>query len=520
MWSCDWKTLKQNNSDVSDTIKQLEIPKPLNPREAFFGGRTEAFKLGCEKPNIAYEDVTSLYPWVNFTMEYPVGHPEFITSNFDQDLENYFGIIKCTVLPPKDLYIPVLPMHCGPTKKLIFPLCKSCADSFQTSLCTHNEKDRAITGTWFTEEVKLAVSKGYRMVKIWTVWNFKERTTDLFKDYVKTFYKKKLLSSPISFSSTEDLEKYIKDVQEKEGIEILPEEAKFESNPGLRQLTKLMLNNLWGRFGMRENLPTSRFVSQFEQLVKLINDPEIDITGIRLVSDKILQVISKKTNEDFLTTSKDTNIFIAVTTTAWARIRLYKELDITKERTLYCDTDSIIYEKVSDPTKNLVIGNFLGEMTNELDSDDSIVDFVSGGPKNYAYRTKKGKSVVKVKGFTLNSANAPAFAFQNVKNLILSGVHNNRKREHSIERNEQIPAKRRKMVTDAQKTVFSEQHAHFNQEAHALYTDQGISVYNPRRIFRTRDWSLLQKPEQKLYSFCFDKRIVLTNNDTLPYGHI
>jgi hypothetical protein len=352
------------------------------------------------------------------------------------------------------------------------------------------------------------------------VWNFKERTTGLFKEYVKTFYKKKLLSSPMSFTTDAELDNYIAQVLEKEGIDIQPEDQ-FAPNPGLRQLTKLMLNNLWGRFGMRENLPTSNFVSQFEKLVKMVNDPEIEVTGVRIVSDKILQVISKKNSEDFLATSKDTNIFIAVTTTAWARIRLYKELDVTKERALYCDTDSIIYEKAQDPSKNLIIGNFLGEMTNELDENDCIVDFVSGGPKNYAYRTKKGKAVVKVKGFTLNAANTQAFAFQNVKHLILSGVHNKRKHPDEIERNELIPAKRRKLFTEGQRALFAEQHEQIGKdEAHALHTEQGISVYNPRRIFRTRDWSLLQKPEQKLYSFCFDKRIVLSNNDTLPYGYM
>ena len=44
----------------------------------------------------------------------------------------------------------------------------------------------------------------------------------------------------------------------------------------------------------------------------------------------------------------------------------------------------------------------MGELTNELDQDDHITTFVSGGPKNYGYQTKKGKTVCKVRGFTLN----------------------------------------------------------------------------------------------------------------------
>ena len=48
------------------------------------------------------------------------------------------------------------------------------------------------------------------------------------------------------------------------------------------------------------------------------------------------------------------------------------------------------------------LGDYLGELTNELDDEDHITTFVSGGPKNYAYQTKNGKTICKVRGFTLN----------------------------------------------------------------------------------------------------------------------
>ena len=47
----------------------------------------------------------------------------------------------------------------------------------------------------------------------------------------------------------------------------------------------------------------------------------------------------------------------------------------------------------------------LGEWTDELNGD-YIEEFISTGPKSYAYRTSKGKIVCKVKGFTLNYKNA------------------------------------------------------------------------------------------------------------------
>ena len=42
------------------------------------------------------------------------------------------------------------------------------------------------------------------------------------------------------------------------------------------------------------------------------------------------------------------------------------------------------------------LGDYLGDLTNELDDDVYITTFVSGGPKNYAYQTKNGKTTCKV----------------------------------------------------------------------------------------------------------------------------
>ena len=93
-------------------LLNFKIIDPLQPRDAFFGGRTNAVKLHhTVEPNekIHYVDVASLYPWVNKTRGYPVGHPSIIVNPEDQDIHNYFGMAKVDVLPPYNLYHPVLP---------------------------------------------------------------------------------------------------------------------------------------------------------------------------------------------------------------------------------------------------------------------------------------------------------------------------------------------------------------------------------------------------------------------------
>ena len=57
----------------------------------------------------------------------------------------------------------------------------------------------------------------------------------------------------------------------------------------------------------------------------------------------------------------------------------------------------------SEPTDWMqALGDYLGELTNELDDDNYITTFVSGGPKNYTYQTRNAKTTCKVRGFTLN----------------------------------------------------------------------------------------------------------------------
>jgi hypothetical protein len=52
-WACQWKKEKEGDPDLADTVQQMEIPRPLNPRDAFFGGRTEAFYVYSNKAPIA-----------------------------------------------------------------------------------------------------------------------------------------------------------------------------------------------------------------------------------------------------------------------------------------------------------------------------------------------------------------------------------------------------------------------------------------------------------------------------------
>ena len=116
MWECDWDQMVNTNEAVQSFLTSFDLVAPLEPREAFFGGRTGVVALHAvaeEGEEIRYVDVTSLYPWVNKNCPYPIGHPQIITQPVDQSLESYFGLATVDILPPAGLFHPVLPVRCG-----------------------------------------------------------------------------------------------------------------------------------------------------------------------------------------------------------------------------------------------------------------------------------------------------------------------------------------------------------------------------------------------------------------------
>jgi len=104
---------------------------------------------------------------------------------------------------------------------------------------------------------------------------------------------------------------------------------------------------------------------------------------------------------------RHTNEVIGNYVTAGARLHLYGYLDKLKESALYTDKDSVVFIQPRDGAALVEIGNCLGTMTSELKPNEIISKFVSGGPKNCAYKTFNSvigveKTVRKVRSITLN----------------------------------------------------------------------------------------------------------------------
>ena len=431
LWECQWDWLVKEDVDLQAFLSNLELVKPLEPRDAFFGGRTNAASLYHKTDTevgeeIKYVDVTSLYPWVNANGEYPVGHPDIITNPVDQDIHSYFGVALVDVLPPYFLYHPVLPHRQG--SKLTFPLCRTCVQEEmpkplleKSSACTHSDEERILRGTWCTPELVKAVELGYNICKIHEVWHFPNRQRGLFADYVKKWLKIKQESAGYpSWAQTEEQKQtYRSNYTAHEGINLDP--TLIRKNPGRKATAKLMLNSFWGKFGENLNKPCVAAVDSPATLFHWVSNPLLTINAIRICTDDQLEIVFTNIKDNQLDNGKR-NIFVAAFTTCLARLKLYESLEKLGDQALYFDTDSVIYRWKPGQT-DIPLGDYLGDMTNELEDGGHITEFVSGGPKNYGYTTSTGKVCCKVRGFTLNVRGSQQLNYEVMRQNVLDELH-------------------------------------------------------------------------------------------------
>lgn len=323
MWECEWNQMINTNPKIKQFVDKLDIVTPLNPREAFFGGRTNAIKLYHKTESdeqIHYDDMTSMYPCANMKCGYPVGHPEFIDQPGTTDISKFYGLVKCKILPPYELYHPVLPYRYE--SKLLFPLCKTCAQNGvkqellqRSKKCAHSTEERSLTDTWTTIELEIAIEKGYVIVYIYEVWHFKEQSNELFQEYIKKFLKIKQEASgwPAECETEEKKRNYLNEYWQHEGIQL--DYDQVEKNPGLRSLAKLMLNSFWGKFGQRPNQTQVTTCIKPSELFQLIRDDRQVIHRIEIANEQMVEIFHTF-EEGCDPVQTNVNIFITCFTTS------------------------------------------------------------------------------------------------------------------------------------------------------------------------------------------------------------
>ncbi|KAL3070960.1 hypothetical protein niasHT_040116 [Heterodera trifolii] len=456
LWECQLIRLLENDPAMKAFFDNTPDSGPIDFHDAFFGGRTGPEWLyasvinqdtGAQKGRtIKVKDFNSLYPSRNMFIKYPIGHPtklkmdkdvkwtrpEHIVDNNGTKME---GIIKCFAVPPRHcLYdIPVLPRRTN--IRTLFPLCRTCSEIYPNGKvdpnynCPHfDEAERGFSTTVVHFELEAALRAGYKVTHIYSayIWPLSSDWSEtLFHPYLNKFLKIKFEASGYPANcceegiNEEELEQrkqsYINNPWDGNKVLLNPNEIK--PNPGLRYVSKLCLNSLWGRFALRNRLTKTEIVDCHAELAKLLNDDKIEISSIDQLTEKFWMVCSKAKDEHVV--EHDTsNVVIALWTTAAARIHLLDSLQKVYEpapgvyrkdtRILYMDTDSIFYDYETTLGDPLPSGQQLGELTDEYPKH-TIMEFVCG----------EDEFKVKLRGITLDSDACEQMSFEKMKEMVL-----------------------------------------------------------------------------------------------------
>ena len=428
IWECHYDKELQTNSLMRQFVNTCDTVKPLQIRDSFAGGRVEPTTLYYDVQDgerIRYYDVTSLYPYITMSGVFPTCHATVLKdpATFDYTLQSYYGLAQVRILPPRGLYIPVLPVRCK--GKLKFPLCGTCSSRETQAVCTCNDTKRALFGTWTTPELKEAIKQGYILLKIYEVYHFPTTTQDdvfgsIFTDYVKMFLKQKQQASgyPQWVTTDADKDRYIAYYNREQGIMLDKDSIAY--NPSLRTICKLFLNSVWGKFVQRQNLPKSIYMKSVTEYTQMKNDPTKCIMNFHLISDDYV-VVDVTNAETFEEESTFTNEVIGIFTTSLARLHLLQVLNKTGRNTLYYDTDSVIFVERNGETV-VETGDLLGDLTDELQTGTYIKTFLSTGPKSYSYKLNTDVTVRKIKGITFNYTNDAIIDFECMKQIVFGQV--------------------------------------------------------------------------------------------------
>jgi hypothetical protein len=304
-------------------------------KQAYYGGFVDMYKPFARYVN-SY-DVNSLYPSSMLKYPMPVGTPQYFEGE-PKYIENLFGFVFAKIEAPADLKTPILPVRIKKSgaSTTIFPV-------------------GSWSGWYFTEELNNAKKYGYNF-EILKGYTFKQ--SNLFSDYVQELY-------TIKLNSASGTPWYI--------------------------ISKLLLNSLYGRFGMSPYLETYKFVdeSEFNELLKT---DSVYITEFEEFGEKFgVSFRNLKTDQFSL---PNVSVGIAAAISAWSRIEMTEYVMENSNNICYIDTDGI---KITSELPSHQVGPKLGQMKWE----GKFVESTFIAPKVYGGITTDSEMIIKVKGLKL-----------------------------------------------------------------------------------------------------------------------
>jgi hypothetical protein len=407
VWECDWK-----NQNISFNEYQTELCNIILDREMIFGGRSKVFQPYGESDefnSIQYHDVTSLYPTICTHDELPIGFPiRYFGLSAQQQLprlhpqhpQRIFGYVRCKVLPSTTDRLGLLP--CRKENKLMFDLYPK-------------------IGTWFADELYFAKFHGCRILEIYEIlhWNENARSRDYMKGYMSFFLRQKQEAEgwPNHIITNEQKLQFIEYLYMMNGNVAKMRSNKVNKNPVLRQLAKLYLNCLWGKFGQSPMSQRQEYIHNTSHFLSIQYDPSIKQETVRFrhIKGNSYHVLYEQ-ELPYLDINPHYSVWLAAAVPAWGRIRLHKQMMVIgPERIIYCDTDSIIfyYQRYLPTLAKEGLGNWANE-----EKEHEITHFYGLAPKSYQYCLSNGKNKIKTKGVSMTIHNKEIATTSCIEKLI------------------------------------------------------------------------------------------------------
>lgn len=345
------KNIPRLNGKIADDI-----------RKGYTGGAVDMY-IPESKPGVEIKcyDVNALYPSQMESQLMPVGSATFFQGDIRKINNNAFGFFYCHIIAPDDILHPILQtrVKINGVTKTIAPI-----------------------GSWedilFSEEMYNAEKYGY---KFNIIWGYVFEKENIFKNYVDFLYTLR---------------------------------SKYPKTDPMNFITKILMNSLYGRFGMNNNFDNIEVIHK-DYLADFENK-YIDYISEKIELDDYIIIFYNPPND--IDTDYKTSVGIAAATTAYSRVHMTQFKNNPNINLYYTDTDSIYTD--SDIDESFIDNKTLGKL--KLENICKRAIFLAA--KLYFLETESGKNIIKVKGLKdTSSLNYNDFKNLLNKNFIVEKSH-------------------------------------------------------------------------------------------------
>jgi hypothetical protein len=332
-----------------ESVYQLHDLPEYNIRKSYTGGAVDVYiPTNKDNENLYYYDVNSLYPSVMLKNPMPVGKPIAFDGDIRKVDPQSFGFFYCKITTPEFLEHPILQRRIKTSEGL---------------------RTIAGLGSWegwiFSEEMDNAMKFGYSF-EILKGYQFERGY--IFTNYINKMYNLRL---------------------------------EYPKGDAMNLIAKLLLNSLYGKFGMKSE-STKVEILENNEVNKYLDKFNTNIVDI-IYLDNYTVIIHKNNNfipdavkDGFLDEpihQMDINIAIASAITAYARIHMTYFKNNPLFNLYYSDTDSLVIDK---PLPAHMVGSELGQLKLEYLINKAV--FLA--PKVYGFIEQNGNEIIKAKGLT------------------------------------------------------------------------------------------------------------------------